>query len=249
MKQFLLSICTVFLAFGWINAQTLTITPNPADAIFNNVGLHGGDDLEHHVSVTNNTTDTLRLKWLREIPNGCPQGWETKVCDNSYCFNADQSSNYVPGTAVTVPFILLPGETFSNFLLHVLPNTSAGCCEVKIHFSTIEAPDNIFETLTYNVRVNDPDCTISSTKEQSVLSSLQAFPNPSTGYFSITENPLVKKIVVYNLLGRQVHAFAHTNGKLYSIADAPDGLYLVSLQDANGEVLKTVRITKQDLRP
>jgi Secretion system C-terminal sorting domain len=82
-----------------------------------------------------------------------------------------------------------------------------------------------------------------------VLSSLQAFPNPSTGYFSISDNPLVKNIVVYNLLGRQVHNFVHTNGKVHNISDVPDGLYLVSMQDINGEVLKTVRITKQDLRP
>ena len=110
-------------------------------------------------------------------------------------------------------------------------------------------PDDVLETLTYDVRVNDPNCTLSSTNEPSVLESLQAFPNPSSGYFSITENPLVKKIVVFNLLGRQVHSFDHTNGKVYSITDAPDGLYLVSMKDATGETLKTVRITKQDLRP
>jgi hypothetical protein len=248
MKQVLLSICITILAIGALNAQ-ITISPNPQSATFNNVFLNGTADLESHVAITNTTNDTLRLKWLRVVPENCPAGWTTKVCDNSYCFNADQSSNYVPGTAVTVPFVLLPGETFSNFLLHVLPNTSPGCCEVKIHFSTINDPDNVFETLTYDVRVNDPNCTVSSTKEQALLSSVQAFPNPSTGEFSITDNPLVKTIEVYNLLGRRVHTFAHVNGKVHNISDVPDGLYLVSMQNANGEVLKTVRITKQDLRP
>jgi hypothetical protein len=60
---------------------------------------------------------------------------------------------------------------------------------------------------------------------------------------------LVKKVVLFNLLGRQVRSFEHTNGKLYDITDTPDGLYLVSMQDANGEIIKTVRMTKQDLRP
>ena len=109
--------------------------------------------------------------------------------------------------------------------------------------------DDILETLVYDVRVNDPNCTISSTQEPSLLESLQAFPNPSIGYFNITDNPLVKKIVVFNLLGRQVRSFEHVNGKLYDITNAPDGLYLISMQDANGETLKTVRMTKQDLRP
>ena len=249
MKQVILSICAALLSIGALNAQTITVTPNPVDAHFSNVFLNGDADLETHVSVTNNTADTLQLKWLREVPANCSGDWITRVCDNNFCFGDDQSSNYVPGTGVEVPFRLLPGETYSNFLLHVLPGTTAGCCEVKIHFSKIETPGDIIETLTYDVRVNDPNCTISSTKEQSVLGSLQAFPNPSTGYFSITENPLVKKIVVYNLLGRQVRSFNHTNGQYYNIADTPDGLYLISMQNANGEVLKTVRITKQDLRP
>jgi hypothetical protein len=88
-----------------------------------------------------------------------------------------------------------------------------------------------------------------SSVDEAQVHSLKAFPNPSTGYFSITENPLVKKVVVFNLLGRQVRSFEHVNGKLYNIADVPDGLYLVSMQDANGEIFKTVRLTKQDLRP
>ncbi len=249
MKQLILSTYFGLLMLGTLNAQVLIITPNPAPSTFNNVFLNGDADLESHVSVTNNSADTLRLKWLRDVPSDCPDGWTTKVCDNSYCFNADQSSNYVPNTAVTVPFVLLPGETFSNFILHVLPNTSAGCCEVKLHFSTIEEPDNVFETLVFDVRVNDVNCALSSTKEPSVLESLRAFPNPSIGYFSITENPLVKKVVVYNLLGRQVRSFEQMNGRVHNITDVPDGLYLVSMLDANGETLKTVRMTKQDLRP
>lgn len=250
MKQILLSASFLLVAFCAANAQSLTITPNPVEAFFDNVTLEPFLDLESHVAVKNNsTTDSIHLKWQREIPEACPAGWETLVCDNVRCYGANTSTNYNLAFDLDDPFSLAPGETFPEFLLHVQPNLQAGCCRVLIHLSTVENPDVILETIDFDVRINDPDCLLSSTKEPSVLNSLKAFPNPSTGEFSISDNPLVKKIVVYNLLGKEVQSFAYTNGTYYNISAAPDGLYLLSMQDANGEVLKTVRMTKQELRP
>jgi|GEM_PF-424923 len=249
MKQILLFVALVFSAAGILSAQSLVINPNPALANFENVTLNSDTDLASHVTVKNKTSETLQLKWVREIPESCPNSWKTQVCDNNFCFDTIVSSNYVPGTAIEVPFVLQPNESYDDFILHVLPGTTPGCCPVTIKFSTIDDPDSILATLLFDVRVNDPNCLLSSTYEPSVLEALQVFPNPSTGFFSVTDNPLVKKIVVFDVFGRLVQSAEHTNGKTYDITDAPDGLYLISLQDANGEVIKTVRMTKQASRP
>ncbi|MBI5916204.1 MAG: T9SS type A sorting domain-containing protein [Bacteroidetes bacterium] len=79
--------------------------------------------------------------------------------------------------------------------------------------------------------------------------SLRAYPNPTLGQFSITNNPLVKKVVLFNILGKQVKSFQHMNGNQYDISGVPDGLYLVSMLDAKGQTLKTVRMTKRAIRP
>ena len=238
----------IFFLLGSLNAQVITVTPNPMVANFEGVVLDGSVDLESHVSVTNNTTDSISLKWQREIPVDCPEGWKTLICDNVTCYGANTGTNYNP-PAIQVPFVLAPGETYSNFLLHVRPGTSAGCCQVNIHFSTIENPDEILETAIYDVHVNDPNCAISSTEEPSFLNALQAYPNPTTGQFRITDNPLVKTVTVYNLFGKQVCSFEHMNNKTHDISGAPNGLYLVTMLDENGEVLKTARINKHDVQP
>lgn len=249
MKQFLLSLCISCSLLGTISAQIITIDPPLVVANFDGVLLNGNQDLvPEHVAFTNNTTDTIRLKWQREIPEACPEGWKTQVCDNSYCFASSTSTNYNP-PQIEVPFTLAPGETFPDFIFHVLPATTPGCCLININFSEIDNLDEIIGTLTYDVRVNDPECSLSSTNEPALVDGLRAFPNPTTGAFSITDNPLVKTITVHDLQGKQVARFQHSNGNTYDISGNVDGLYLVNMQDENGETIKTVRMTKQGIRP
>lgn len=253
MKRLLLSSLLALLLVGFAQAQaSITVSPEVVDATFSAVDLSQYQDLEVHISVTNTSTETVHLKWTREVPAGCPAGWKTQVCDNITCYPSGVSSNVDPNIQLNEPFVLAPGETYSNFLLHVIPGTNGlpGCCQPKIHFSTVENPDVILATVTYNVSINTVDCGFTYTNEEiSALAALRAYPNPSTGTFSISDNPLVKQVVVYNILGKKVRAFQHRSGNQYDIAMVPDGLYLVSMVDAKGETLKTVRLAKRDLRP
>jgi hypothetical protein len=246
MKQFLLSSTICILSIGALQAQSLTITPNPKKIIYEGVNLNQFNDLEEHVSVKNNTNDTIHLKWQRQIPSACPPGWETLICDNVNCYAAETSTNYSPVTNPNLiyPFTLAPGETYDNFLIHLRPGPSAGCCKVNLLFSTIDNQDEILETLVYDISINDPNCLLSSTKEPTVLESLNVFPNPTTGEFSISDNPLVKEIAVYNTMGQKMCQYPHANGKAHDISHVANGLYFVNLLDENGQPLKTVRMSK-----
>jgi Secretion system C-terminal sorting domain len=249
MKQVLQSFFLSCALIGSLNAQDITVTPNPVDAHFEGVTLVEFLDLETHVAVTNNTSDSISLKWEREVPSNCFASWQTLVCDNNQCYAPTTSTNFNPTVGINKPFILGPGETYSNFLLHVQPAFDAGCCEVKIHFSTTQNPDEILATAVYDVRVNDPNCSLSSTDELATFDKIKVFPNPTTGQFTLNDNPFVKEIAVFNLFGQKVCHYQHMNGQSHNIENAPDGLYLVQMLNEDGETLKTVRLTKQGLRP
>ena len=51
------------------------------------------------------------------------------------------------------------------------------------------------------------------------------------------------------MLGKRVRTFDTSFGNKYDIADLPEGIYLVSMVDANRKVVKTVRISKRGIRP
>ena len=79
--------------------------------------------------------------------------------------------------------------------------------------------------------------------------SLRIYPNPTTEYISVTDNSSVEYLYIYNIIGRRVMAFPVVSGVQYSLRDLPDGMYLVSMVDEAGKILKTVRTSKMVLRP
>lgn len=78
---------------------------------------------------------------------------------------------------------------------------------------------------------------------------LRIYPNPTMEYISVTDNSEVAYLYVYNIIGRRVKDFPVFSGVRYSLRDLPDGMYLVSMVDAEGKVLKTVRTSKMMPRP
>ena len=86
-------------------------------------------------------------------------------------------------------------------------------------------------------------------RDETCLSCPQSNPNPTANAISITRNPYVKQLYVSNILGKRVKIFnAYSNGK-YDLSDLPDGIYLVSMVDSNRKVIKTVRVSKRNVRP
>ena len=245
MKKLLLASCICFLASGLFAQLEIEVIAEEQYNLQTDLTDEYSEPIAHSW-VINKSTQTINLRWLLEVPSGCSSEWKYKVCDKNQCYSATVTSNVVAGGQPNVPVELAPGDT-TIIDLHINPRFVAGCCSPTIYFSEISDINNEvpLASATYEICISG----ISSVDEPSVLDALQAYPNPSTGHFSITENPLVKEVTVYNLFGKQLRSYQHVNGKQYDISGAPDGLYLVSMKDANGETLKTVRLTKQNLRP
>ncbi len=76
-------------------------------------------------------------------------------------------------------------------------------------------------------------------------STLNVFPNPATDYMQITENEIVGKVNVYDLIGKKVKSFSHRSGEKYFIGDLRKGIYLIQLVDKENSILATKRISKK----
>src|SRR5690606_10559782 len=119
MNKYLL-LCFVFMGTILstnLVAQNFTVIPNPAygSADLNDPETNP-DDVVAYASITNNTSDTLFLKWER-IYNDKPESWESAVCDVNLC--------YLPIIS-TKEFFLPPNFTNGDMIVHAYPGKEPG---------------------------------------------------------------------------------------------------------------------------
>lgn len=92
------------------------------------------------------------------------------------------------------------------------------------------------------------DCTNCPKKSLTYQKTdIKVYPNPATNYIEF-QNPedKVKRVVVYNLVGRPIRRMSATSGKnWYDVSDLSRGMYLIQLLDAKGTVITTKRINKR----
>lgn len=242
MKQLILF--TAFLAFSFCaRAQwALEVEPNPFESTVQVDLTDYWSEPIAHTHVTNKTDQLINLRWEREIISAPPE-WEFRICDTNACYSTSVYTNVITGGQPNVPVPLHLNEG-SLLDLHVLPRGVAGCAEVNINLSDAADPNTIVQTVVFNVCV-DPLTVVSELEK----SSMRIYPNPSANFVSLTKSSGVSQLWISNILGKRVKTFHTTfNGK-YDISSLPDGIYLVSMVDNLGNVIKTVRLSKRNQRP
>lgn len=252
IPSFLALALSFFLVFS-LNAQDLLLSEDFVQADYTNVDLTNNFiDLETKITVTNNSTEVLELRWERiVVVANTPAEWQSQICDNNFCYGFETSTNYDPLNGMNDPFVLQPGESFDGFALHAWPRMTPGCGQYKVRFSRISAPNTILAVAHFDVSVNDADCTfLSSVKGQEPISGISLYPNPTSTWFSLDKSTeAIKSIAIFNLLGKRVKVVPHFPGDAVDVSDLPDGMYLVGLQNAEGQILKTLRLSKRGFRP
>lgn len=252
MKRILLSSIFALLSMASVTAQDVQLSSDFVHFNFENVDISGVVDLYDYLGVTNNTDEVLELKWERIVVTDItPPEWLSQICDNYQCYAFNSSTNYDASIGLTdTSFVLQPGETYSEFALHVWPSSVPGCGQYKVRFSRIQEPEEILAVAHFDISVNTPDCNfLSSTNEKETASNVALYPNPTHGHFTLTPNPVVKKVAIYNILGKVVQKTDYFEGDQIDVSDLTDGMYLVGLQNENGQTLKTLRLSKRNSRP
>ncbi|MDX1941389.1 MAG: T9SS type A sorting domain-containing protein [Saprospiraceae bacterium] len=243
MKHLLLLIFFVLIQDLLLQAQVIKLEPETVTRSFVSQDLSDPSlQLQTSAKVINLTNQEVRLKWTRVIIDQ-PMEWETQVCDNSLCWLPHISSNIDVMTGANQPAIIKADTSF-DIGLYVVPNGFPGKGRFQLIFSLSNNPNIPIDTVTFEISVNQT----TSTTDISV-SDVRLYPNPAVDYFELKNTKNIDRLMVYNLLGREVLSYSVYTGQQYSLTGLPDGLYLVSLINDRKGVMKTIRLNKRSWRP
>ena len=249
MKKAVLSFITIFCAVLCFAQSPITIEPEVVPIYRENLDLTDNylDESENY-TVTNISSDTVHLRWAREVNPGCNDAWRTQVCDNNLCYPFARNDIFDLDLPAAT---LAPGESSSIFAFHVWPSGESGCCSMFLNYFLEDDLTESIATVKFDIRMNDSDCLLSSTDDRVETEALQVYPNPVTSQFQLkgNENGAVEQLIVYNIIGRQVRQFDATNQQQFDMSGLPGGIYLVGMVNDKGEIINTVRISRSVMAP
>ncbi|MCC6725976.1 MAG: T9SS type A sorting domain-containing protein [Saprospiraceae bacterium] len=244
MKQALLFFIAIVFGCPHLAAQpSLDVAPAPWENTIEFDLSNTYDYATCHVRLKNTDRRAMNLRW-ELIVDEAPQGWRFSVCDQNTCYFTTNTTNVDYYDRIPyAPVIMMPGDT-ARLQLNVFPIGQAGSANVHINLYDLSNPKQLVSTANYFVTIEGTTPVTETDKAK-----LRVYPNPVSDYLTITRNTFIKQLWVSNVLGKRVRTFDTSFGNKYDIADLPDGIYLVSMVDANLKVVKTVRISKRSIRP
>ncbi len=213
------------MSFGAI-AQ---IEINPASLVLE---AEGTDQIYMDILITNNTNESVEVFWSYEPAANYPENWRTQICDIQLCYAWDAFSSSAN-----------------------LPNTIDAGQEVKFTIKVRNVIDGLPITgSSYGIlrlfddsdKTNEVAATTGVTATNDLeLDNLVIYPNPTTESFQLKNDGSVSSISIYNIVGRLVKTFNHSNGMIHNVTSLRTGMYLVRLENREGDVLKSMRLSKK----
>lgn len=249
MKLFLLSILC-FLSLNLLQAQ-LTIEPaqikKQISIELDNVAYE--EILK--VRVSNPTDRTLSLRWDKNVIYQ-PNVWESQICDKEASYPPFVKTNYDPMQNINAPIRLKPHEGFDLYLT-LLPYNTTGNCRIEIPFYELSGSNKPLATAVFQVN-------LITTKDQQAQAAattkgkrrgVKIYPNPVYDRFFLSNTPAdLDKVEVFNTLGHKVKIFDQpVEGQDFEVKNLPQGVYLVSLVNTEGKVIRTLRLLIREFRP
>lgn len=97
---------------------------------------------------------------------------------------------------------------------------------------------------SFLVSVNQSAATGASMVVEVPGDDIRVFPNPAIDYFQVVNGQNVRKIVIFNIFGKEVKSFIHSANAQYDVTDMNAGMYLVRMLDDKNKVVKSVKLHK-----
>lgn len=160
------------------------------------------------------------------------QGWTGKgICDKFQCWPYDQNVHTLA---------LNPGETSEIYVdMSALPTAADGTSIVTV---TVKEGANTIGTMTYNF-TSWP----TSIKDVDNHPLVNMFPNPASSFVNFTVlDSRVAQVYITNVVGNKILSYDLRNiGNTVrlSLDNVADGIYMVQLADAKGQILGVKRLT------
>ncbi len=190
-------------------------------------------EVKGRVTIKKTSNQTKKFTWQRSLST-ITNGWYCLVCDKTNCWSA--------ATGSPLDYIELAGGASINLDIFIRPEKKSGAATIDV---------KIFEQGNEANAVTSKITFSSNSKEKVVKtpdSNVSIYPNPAVEYFMISDNSNVEKVVIYNIIGRQMRSYKVTDGTKYYVNDLPDGIYIIRLLHANGTTLKTSRLSKARIK-
>ncbi|MEM9261534.1 MAG: T9SS type A sorting domain-containing protein [Bacteroidota bacterium] len=254
MKLPLLLLFSLFSMFAFAQSSALRVEPS------NVVKEVVVDDLEENyqditnITVTNTSRRSIQLVPQQVVKNK-PSAWRYGTFSRKKV-----TSPYVMAEASEDnrrPVRLAPGQS-ASFYLVLQPDGISGEGTVQIRFSDLTVPGRVLASASFSTKIlrrpkvnaQQPpklsqENTLISTSGRPTPTTVRLFPNPARDRFFVEAPPGTKlgRVEVSNTLGKRLLQFENKPGPNgYEIEDLPDGLYLISIYDAQGKKLKTLRL-------
>ena len=233
MKQVYFLFFAILLTGSAYGQMDVTLTPERGEVI----STADATDIASKIQLTNNTESSMRLGW-RAILDGLPVDWQGWVCDSSQCY-----TTFTYASPEFAPVIVAPGETVA-LEAHVRPNDVPGNGFFTLQLFDLDRPSETVQSLDYEFMVQDARAF-----DRTTATRIRMYPNPTTNFIQLENDWLVDEIHVYNIIGRPILKLPRVEGKKYDLSRLPGGMYMVSLVSKNYGVLRTIRLSKQVLRP
>ena len=186
------------------------------------------------ITITNNTDEVQTLYWNYEPGDTYPENWKSQICDLNLCYawDAFASSNALPNE--------FPIGESKVFTLKIKNNVDENLPISGTSYGILEL-------------YTDPDRTdlaasteplVTSTTDRD-LGDVVIYPNPTTESFQLKNDENIAKINVYNIVGRLVSTMNHSSGMVHDVTSLRTGMYLVRLENRDGDVVKSMRLSKR----
>lgn len=205
-------------------------TSNPAPL---NISTQpNGGEVISDLAFTKSGDSTYTLYWKVEKNAATfDPAWDLSICDLNQC--------YLPFVNSCPPN--KPNMVSANnfmFQIHFTPNGAAGSSVVVFKFyGDKNFTQELFST---NFNINS---SLSSTKDQNIA-NIKLYPNPVIDYFQVTNGYNVKKVVIYNIFGKEVKTLFHYNNAQHEVSDLRPGMYVIKLLDDKNKVIKSLKLNK-----
>lgn len=240
-KALLFLFCLLLLPLGLSAQGKLVVKPVSTDQVIFDDLTDISKEFKLTLSLENQGDEPMNLIWRKSILSQ-PLDWLAEISDKNNYYLPEADSNVNPSIDAEETIYLAPGEV-TEVTFHIFPFGYEGDATYKMEFIDEIAPQEVIAETTFDYAIQRP-VQIGADR-----ASLRLYPNPSTNYVELPYNNLVNQIDIYNTIGKKVLSFQAVNGLRYDISSLPTGLYLVSLVDGRGTVIKTLRLFKRTIRP
>ena len=219
----------IFILFGFSVVGQISYTPSPLSMM---VSQSSGDNkLDIFFTVSKDTTYSIYWK-LDKDPNTFHSNWVSYVCDLNNCYfnNIDKSSPNAPN---------MLNKGTHKFEFHFKPEGIPGNAMVGLKLYTDKNFTN--EILSTNISINSSG---SSSLKEVLNSYIKIYPNPTSDFFQLVNNTSVKKVIVYNMFGKEIKSFFHYNNAQHDISELKSGMYIIKMVDDKNKVIRTLKLNK-----